>query len=165
VKALLVLVALLAASPAAAQIFPALSGRVVDQANLLSDAEEAALTADLAALESRTSDQLVVVTVPSLDGRTIGDFGLALANHWGVGQRDKDNGVLLIVAPAEHMTRIEVGYGLERILTDARAKAIIDADLLGEFGHARWYEGIRAGVRSIIATLVTHEREPRVRTR
>lgn len=159
------MLALLLAPAAAGQALPALTGRVVDRADLLLPVEEAYLTGRLAALEARTSDQLVIVTTPSLGGRTIEAFGLALGNRWGVGQAGKDNGVLLIVAPNERRVRIEVGYGLERILTDTRARAIIDADLLPEFRHSRWYEGIRAGTRSIVATLVTHEREPRRRTR
>ena len=164
-RALAILFALLAAVPASAQTFPPLTGRVVDQANLLSPAEEAYLTERLAALEARTTDQLVVVTMPSLGGRTIEAFGMALGNHWGIGQRGKDNGVLLIVVPAERKVRIEVGYGLEQILTNARASAIIHADLIPQFRQSRWYEGVRAGTRSIIATLVEREREPRRRMR
>jgi len=154
------------AAPAPAEAgMPALTGRVVDRANLLSPAEEASLTAELAALERRTSDQLVIVTTPSLDGRTIEAFGLALANHWGVGQRGKDNGVLLIVAPNERRTRIEVGYGLEAILTDERAQQIVDRELVPRFRDQMWSEGIGAGARAIAQMLVAHEREPRRRQR
>jgi uncharacterized protein len=104
---------------------PALTGRVVDNAQLLPAGEEARLTARLAALEKSTSDQLVVVTVPSLRGETIESYGLRLGNGWGIGQKGLDNGVLLIVAPAEKRARIEVGRGLEGLLTDAGAAAIL----------------------------------------
>ena len=123
------------------------------------------MTERLAALERRTTDQLVIVTVPSLGGRTIEAFGLALGNHWRIGQRGRDNGVLLIVAPTERKTRIEVGYGLERILTNARAQTIVDTDLVPQFGRADGMKGSRSGTRSIVAVLVEHEREPRRRTR
>src|SRR6185436_8797753 len=103
------LLALLLAAPAPAPALPALTGRVVDMADLLSPGEEAALTRRLAALERRTSDQLVIVTTRSLGGRSIEEYGLRLGNGWHIGQRGRDNGVLLIVAPREHLTRIEVG--------------------------------------------------------
>jgi uncharacterized protein len=160
---LFLLVALLIAAPAAAQDYPALSGRVVDQADLLSPAEEAYLADRLAALEARTSDQMVIATVPSLGGQAIDAYANALFNRWRLGQAGKDNGVLLLVAPGEHKVRIEVGYGLPRILTNERAQAIIDADLIPQFRRSLWYEGVRAGTRSIIALLVAHEREPRRR--
>ena len=101
--------------PAAAQSkldFPSLTGRVVDQADLLDPATEQALTAKLAALEATSSDQLVVVTVSSLQDQEIEDYGYQLGRAWGIGQKEGDNGVLLIVAPTERKVRIEVGYGL-----------------------------------------------------
>jgi uncharacterized protein len=158
---LFLLLALLIAAPAHAEGLPALNGRVVDQADLLSPAEEAYLTERLAALEARTSDQLVVATVPSLGGREIHAYAQELFNAWRLGNAGKDNGVLLLVAPQERAVRIEVGYGLGPIMTDLRAKAIIDADMIPEFRQSRWYEGVRAGTRSIVAMLVAHEREPR----
>lgn len=144
---------------------PALTGRVVDTAGLLTPAERTRLTAELAALEQRTSDQLVVVTTRTLGGRTIAQYGLALGNAWGVGQRGKDNGVLLIVASNQRQVRIEVGYGLEAILTNARAQRIIEQDILPQFRQSRWHEGIQEGTRAIIATLVAHADEPRQRRR
>ncbi|HST35392.1 MAG TPA: TPM domain-containing protein [Allosphingosinicella sp.] len=149
--------------PAAA--LPALTGRVVDNANLLSPAEEAQLTTELAALERRTSDQLVIVTLPSLNGQTIEAFGVALGNHWRVGQRGKDNGVLLIVAPAEREVRIAVGLGLEAILTNARAQQIVERDLLPALRRRAYNEAIFAGTHQIAAMLVEHEAEPRRRQR
>jgi uncharacterized protein len=149
-----------AAAPAAD--LPALTGRVVDTADLLTPAQEAALTAELAALEGRTSDQLVVVTTPSLGGRTISQYGLALGNSWHIGQRGKDNGVLLIVAPTEHQVRIEVGYGLEAILTNTRAQQVVDS-ILPLFRESHWRDGIEAGSQAIVAILIAHANEPRQR--
>ena len=150
-----------APAPAPAADLPALTGRVVDNAGLLTPAEEAALAGELAALERRTSDQLVVVTTPSLGGRTIDQYGLALGNFWHVGQRGRDNGVLLIVAPNERKVRIEVGYGLEPILTNGRARQIIDGSIMPPFIEGSMGPGIEAGTRAIIATLVAHAGEPR----
>jgi uncharacterized protein len=161
IRALLLFLVLAVAAPAQAQTYPALTGRVVDRANLLSPAEEAGLTARLAALEARTTDQFVIVTIPSLDGRTIEDFGLGLGNHWHIGRRGSDNGVLIIVAPAEHKVRIEVGRGLEAILTDARAHEIIQRDMLPALRQSRWYPAVEAGTRRIIETLIAHRGEPR----
>lgn len=149
------------AARAAAADFPALSGRVVDAAGLLSQEDEASLSSALAGLQRRTGDQLVIVTLASLHGREIDDYGLALGNHWGVGQAGRGNGVLIIVAPAERLTRIEVGTGLEAILTDERARRIVERDLLPAFREGRWHAGLAAGSNAIIATLIEHEHAPR----
>src|SRR5665213_3251246 len=103
----------------AAPKFPALTGRVVDDANVLNAETKADLTQKLAALEQKTSRQLAVVTIPSLGGYEISDYGYQLGRAWGIGQKTLNNGILFIVAPTEHKTRIEVGYGLEPIITDA----------------------------------------------
>jgi uncharacterized protein len=149
-----------AAAPAGPAL-PALTGRVVDQANLLSPAEEAGLTADLAALEARTTDQLVIVTVPSLGGQAIADYGMALGNRWQIGQRGKDNGLLIIVAPTERQARIELGLGLARIIPNARAQAIMDEAMLPHFRRSEWHGGIRAGMEALIGDLVANEHVPR----
>lgn len=141
------------AGAAAAQTFPALSGRVVDQARLLSPEAEAALTAKLEALERDTSDQVVVVTVESLQGREIEEYGYQLGRAWGVGQADDDNGVLLIVAPEERKVRIEVGYGLEPVLTDALSALIIHNEILPAFREGYFERGIEQGVDAIDAQL------------
>ena len=116
--ALLVLAALLLPGAAVAQQFPALSGRVVDAANVIPPDEEARLTQKLALLETQSHRQLVVATIPDLQGYDIADYGYQLGRAWGIGSKDKNDGALLIVAPNERKLRIEVGYGLEGVLTD-----------------------------------------------
>ena len=150
-----------AGEPIAAGI--ALTGRVVDRADLLTREEEAQIGRISEALERRTTDQLVVVTVPSLEGRTIEQLGLELGNGWGIGQADKDNGVLIVVAPNERKARIEVGYGLtNRILPDERAHEIMQQDLLPYFREGRFAEGISQGAGAIARTLVARADQPRV---
>ncbi len=132
---------------------PALTGRVVDEARLLPPATAAALTDRLAAYERRTRHQLVVVTVTSLGGETIEAFTLALANRWGIGRKGADDGILLLVAPTECKTRIEVGRGLERRLTNARAATIIETRMLPPFRAGDFPRGIDGGVDAIIAAV------------
>jgi uncharacterized protein len=143
----------LAAPATAAPKFPALTGRVVDDAHILSDATKADLTGKLAALESKTSRQLVVVTIPSLDGYEISDYGYQLGRAWGIGQKKLNNGVLFIVAPAEHKVRIEVGYGLEPILTDALSSVIIQTQVLPHFRQGDFDGGVTAGANALIEQL------------
>ena len=141
-------------APASAEpTFPALTGRVVDDANLLDPTDEQALTADLKALEDKSSDQVVVVTVPSLQGYAIEDYGYQLGRHWGIGTKQLSNGVLLIVAPNERKVRIEVGRGLEPILTDALTKVIIENAILPRFRTGDFAGGIKNGVRDITLSL------------
>ena len=151
----------MAPAPGAAQIaFPELTGRVVDQAGILEPGQETRLSDRLADLESRTTDQLVVVTVDSLQGLGIGDFSQQLGRHWGIGQAERSNGVLLVVAPRERQVWIAVGYGLEPILTNARSSAIIERELLPAFRQSRWNDGISAGVDAIAETLVARSDAP-----
>jgi uncharacterized protein len=117
-------ICLVSAGAAQTLSFPSLTGRVVDEANLFDPAARAALTETLAGLESKTTNQLVVVTLKSLQGTSIEDYGYQLGRKWQIGQRDKNNGALLIVVPNERKVRIEVGYGLEGTLTDALTKLI-----------------------------------------
>ncbi len=138
-----------AVSAEAAPRFPPLTGRVMDQAGLLSSADAAQITADLEALEKKSSDQLVVVTLKSLQGYSIEDYGYQLGRAWGIGQAKVNNGVLLIVAPKEHRVRIEVGRGLEPQLTDALSALIIQNAILPAFRRGDWGGGIKAGVRDI----------------
>ena len=116
---LLALFALLAAPLAAQPKFPELSGRVVDNADILTPEAEAALTAKLAALETQSQRQLVVATIADLEGYEVADYGYQLGRAWGLGDETRNDGAVLIVAPNDRKVRIEVGYGLEGYLTDA----------------------------------------------
>ncbi len=133
--------------------FPALNGRVVDEAGLLTAADRATLTDSLAGLEAKTTDQLIVVILASLRGRTIADYGYQLGRNWQIGQKEKNNGVLLIVAPSERQVRIEVGYGLEGTLTDALTKVIIETEILPRFRAGDFPGGIKLGVERITQVL------------
>jgi uncharacterized protein len=159
VRALLIVLALAlagAAAPAlvqAAPKFPALTGRVVDDANVLSPQTKAQLTDKLAALEQQTGRQLVVATLPSLQGLPIEDFGYQLGRAWGIGEKDKNNGAILLVAPAEHKVRIEVGYGLEPVLTDALSSVILQGRVLPKFRDGQIEAGVVEGANAIIDQL------------
>jgi uncharacterized protein len=145
--------------------FPQLTGRVVDDAKLLSDSDKTALTIDLKALEDKSSDQLVVVTLPSLQGYPIEEFGYQLGRHWGIGTAKLNNGVLLIVAPNERKVRIEVGTGLEGMLTDALSRVIIENSILPRFRDGDFPGGIKNGVRDIASTLTGDSAEVEARAR
>jgi uncharacterized protein len=144
---------LLGAVAAQTLTFPALTGRVVDEAGVLDATAGAALTDALASLETKTSDQLVVVTLKSLQGTSIDDYGYQLGRRWQIGQKDKNNGVLLIVAPNERKVRIDVGYGLEGTLTDAIGRFIIETSILPRFKTGDFSGGIKRGVEDIIQVL------------
>jgi uncharacterized protein len=137
----------------AAPSFPALTGRVMDNANILSDTTEFDLNNKLSALEDKTSRQLVVVTLPSLQGYEISDYGYQLGRAWGIGQAKLNNGVVLIIAPNEHKVRIEVGYGLEPILTDALSEVIIQTVMLPKFRSGDFNGGTEDGVDALIQQL------------
>jgi uncharacterized protein len=143
--------------PAAALDFPALTGRVVDQAGILDASTRTALTAKLAALEAKTTDQLVVATVRSLEGTSVEDYANRLFREWKLGQKDKNNGVLLLVAPNERKVRIEVGYGLEGTLTDARARLVLESFVLPRFRDRDFPGGIVRGADEIIQILTRTE--------
>ena len=134
----------------AAPKFPTLTGRVVDDAHVLSEQTRADLDQKLAALEAKTSRQLVVVTLPSLQGYEISDYGYQLGRAWGIGQAKLNNGALFIVAPTEHKVRIEVGYGLEPILTDALSSVIIQQAVVPRFRAGDFDGGTEAGVAALI---------------
>jgi uncharacterized protein len=139
--------------PAAAQNFPALSGRVVDEAGLLSPAEETALTAKLQALEDKTQRQMVVATIGNLQGYDIADYGYQLGRKWAVGDKTRNDGALLIIAPNERKVRIEAGYGLEGVLTDAVSSQIIRNDITPAFKAGNFAGGINAGADKMIQIL------------
>ncbi|MFA7440664.1 MAG: TPM domain-containing protein [Sphingomonadaceae bacterium] len=148
----LILVALLLFgwTPAAlAQEFPALTGRVVDAANILPPEVEQRIEQRSALVEEQTTSQIVVATIPDLQGYDIADFGYRLGRHWGIGQKDTDNGVLLIVAPNERRVRVEVGYGLEPVLTDALSSVIIQTQILPHFRAGDLPGGTEAGFNAI----------------
>ena len=159
-KRFIVLLALccLTLNSAHAQTFPKLTGRVVDEANLLDPAQEAALTSKLQSLETQSNRQLVVATIASLQGYEISDYGYRLGRHWALGQdgkgeSEKDNGAILIVAPNERKMRIEVGYGLEPILTDGLSSSIVRNDITPLFKAGNFPAGINAGVDRIATQL------------
>lgn len=152
-RSLLVVLCILAAPLLAAPSFPKLTGRVVDNADLLNAEVETRLTQSLAAHENASSNQVVVATFKDLQGYDIESFGYQLGRFWQIGQKDTDNGVVLIVAQAERKVRIEVGYGLEGDLTDAIASNIIQNVILPDFKRGQFSSGIEAGASSIIQAL------------
>ena len=147
------MLAFVALPATAAPQFPSLTGRVMDGANILSPATEQALTQKQAGLEQSNSRQLVVVTIPDLDGYEISDYGYQLGRAWGIGQGKLNNGALLIVAPKERRVRIEVGYGLEPILTDAFSSVIINTQITPRFRQGDYDGGVTAGVDALIEQL------------
>ena len=155
--------AALLAPVAAAQDFPPLTGRVVDQADLLPPADEAALAAKLEAFEARSQQQVVVATVTSLNGRDIAEYGTALGRAWGIGTTERNDGVVFLVAPNERRMRIEVGYGLEPILTDALSGRIIRDSVTPAFKAGDFVGGINAGVDAIINQIELPPEEARAR--
>ncbi|BAP81562.1 methanol dehydrogenase [Pseudomonas sp. MT-1] len=132
---------------------PALTGRVVDQAELLDTQAEARLTSMLAAHEQASGEQVVVVTVPDLQGRSIEEFGVELGREWGIGQKEEDTGALLIVARDDRRVRIEVGYGLEGRLTDAQSSVIINRIITPAFREGDFTRGITEGAAAIVQVL------------
>ena len=158
---LALLLALAMAAPAAAQTFPALTGQVVDEAGILPPEVESQLTAKLAALEQQSQRQLVVVTVPSLQGYEISDYGYRLGRQWGIGTKERNDGAMLLVAPNERKVRIEVGYGLEPVLTDGMSFLIINNAILPRFKAGDLPGGIVAGTDAIVQQLTLPAEEAR----
>ena len=154
-----VLVAIALCVSVLAADLPALTGRVVDQANLLPAAERSALETKLADLEAKSGIQLVVATVTSLGGEEIEPYANALFRAWKLGEKTKNNGVLLLVAPNQRRVRIEVGYGLEGTLTDALSKVIITNAITPRFKAGDFAGGITRGVDDIITVLTTDASE------
>jgi uncharacterized protein len=144
---------------AGAANFPALTGRIVDQANIISADTRGAIEPKLADLEAKSGIQLVVTTVSTLEGQEIEPYANELFRSWQLGEKSKNNGVLLLVAPNEHRVRIEVGYGLEGTLTDALTKVIITNAITPRFKTGDFNGGISRGVDDIITVLTTDASE------
>src|SRR5277367_1117711 len=153
------LVLCLGAVSASALNFPPLTGRVVDQAGILNADIRSDLADKSKDLEEKSGIQLVVATVTSLQGSDIETYANELFRSWKLGQAQKNNGVLLLVAPAEHKVRIEVGYGLEGTLTDALSSVIISSAIVPRFKSNDFSGGIERGVDGIIAVLTTDAAE------
>ncbi len=139
--------------------FPALSGRIVDQANIIAADTRSAIEPKLADLEAKSGIQLVVATVSSLEGQEIEPYANELFRTWKLGDKTKNNGALLLVAPNERRVRIEVGYGLEGTLTDALSKVIITNAITPRFKAGDFSGGISRGVDDIITVLTTDASE------
>lgn len=161
--ALLLLAASLMLAPATAQTFPKFTGLVVDAANVLPPETKAALTQKLEALQKDTKRQLVVATIPDLQGYSKEEYGYKLIRAWGVGLKDVNNGAILFVAPKERGARIEVGYGLEPILTDALSSVIINQDMIPRFKAGDIPGGITAGVDALDKQLRASPEEAQAR--
>ncbi len=147
-----VFLALAFAPAVAAELLP-LTGRVVDRADLIDAATEAALTAQLAAFEAKSSDQIVVATLDDLGGEPIEDFANRQFRTWGLGQAGENNGILLLVAKNDRKMRIEVGYGLEGTLTDLHSKLIIENTMVPAFRAGDFSGGISRAVDDIVLVL------------
>src|ERR1700730_12405538 len=139
--------------------FPPLAGRVVDQANIIAAATRSAIEPKLVDLESKSGIQLVVATVSSLQGEEIEPYANKLFRAWKLGEKTKNNGVLLVVAPNERRVRIEVGYGLEGTLTDALSKVIITNAIAPRFKAGDFGDGVSRGVDDIVTVLTTDSSE------
>jgi len=133
--------------------FPALTGRVVDNAHILSPATTQKLDGELADLEAQTGHQLVVATVPDLQGHEIEDYGYQLGRTWQLGRKGVNDGAILLVAPNDRKVRIEVGYGLEPVLTDALTNVILQQKVLPQFRAGHMEQGVVDGAEAVIAQL------------
>ncbi len=163
-----VLLALLLVGASSAQAepkFPALTGRIVDEARILSAADRAELETTLKELEGKSSDQIVIYTAPSLQGYEIEEFGYRLGRAWKIGQAGVNNGIVLIIAPNDRKVRIEVGRGLEPLMTDSMSSTIIQNTILPGFRRGDFPAGIKAGVRDIKDVLLGDAEEVKKRAR
>ncbi|WP_404319283.1 TPM domain-containing protein [Malaciobacter canalis] len=133
--------------------FPSLTGRVVDNAQILTTSQIKSLTAILKKHEEQTSNQIVILTLKNLDGYEIADYGYQVARYWQLGQKDKNNGVLLLISLDDRKLRIEVGYGLEGVLTDKISHEIIEYTIKPEFKKGEYYQGISKGATAIIKSI------------
>ncbi len=148
----LALLAAVAMAAAAAEV-PFLSGRVVDEAGLLSAQARSRISGELEGIERSTGDQVAVLIVRSLGGEPLADYSHTVAQTWGLGGKGKDNGVLFLIAVGERRMRLEVGYGLEGVLPDALAGRILDDVVQPFFKRGDFDGGVEAGVKAIAAVL------------
>lgn len=130
-------------------VLPKPTGFISDTANLLSDTAKVQLETDLANFEKTTGNQIVIVTIPSLQNDTIENFAVKLFADWGIGQKDQDNGVLLLISKEDRKIRIEVGYGLEQYLTDAQSSWIIKNQITPNFKINNYDQGVTEAVSMI----------------
>ena len=137
---------------------PALKGRVNDYANILISGDEANLESLLRQIEENTSSQIALLTITSLQGENLESYSLRVAEQWGLGQKDRDNGILLLVAMQEKQIRLEVGYGLEPLITDAKSGYIIREIIVPEFQKGNFYQGIASGLL-ITGQIINNEYE------
>jgi len=154
------LVVALASSAVLAADVPYLSGRVVDDAEILKSATRSALADKLKGHEDRTTNQVVVLTVHTIRNESIEEYATDVFEQWKLGQKGKDNGVLVVVVPDDHKMRIEVGYGLEGTLTDAQASRIIRNEMTPAFKAGDYDGGVTAGVDAILRVLEGGAGEP-----
>lgn len=140
--------------------YPEPVGFVNDFANIIPDDIQAQLETTLRDYETKTTNEIVVVTVPSLEGTNIESYTIGLARKWGVGKEGKDNGVVLLVAPNEHEVRIEVGYGLEGVLPDGKAGEIVRKDIIPRFKEEKMAEGVIAGANAIMLRIDSASANP-----
>ena len=139
--------------PAEALEVPPLTGRVVDLAGVLPPAVAEELSANLQAHEAKTTNQVAVLIVPSLEGEPLFDLSHRVATTWNLGRKGTDNGALLLIAIKDRKVRVEVGYGLEGVLTDARSAQIIRNEIVPRFRMGDFSGGITAGVQAILKTI------------
>ena len=126
---------------------------VVDETGTLSPAEINTLNSKLSSEDKATTNQIIVYMISSVDGDALEDLSMRLAEKNKIGKKDRNNGVLLLIVKNDKKLRIEVGYGLEGVLTDARSSSIIRNDITPSFKSGNYYEGINKGVDAIIATI------------
>ena len=150
---LILLLLLLPLTGLLAKDVPYLAGRVNDQANLIPPDQRQKIEAQLAQLEKETGDQVVVLTVDSLEGEPIEDYAHKVAQTWGLGQKGKNNGALLLVSKQDRQMRIEVGYGLEPVLTDIQTNIIQTQIIIPHFKQGDYGGGIAAGVDAILTSI------------
>lgn len=148
-------ITLVISSTATVFAYPEYDGYVNDYADILTDAQEEQLETKLGDYDKKTSTQIAVAIVQSLEGEDIDSYSIHLADKWAPGQEDKDNGIILLITMEEREMRIEVGYGLEGDVTDIEAKHIIDDTIVPNFKSENYYQGIDEGTSEIISSIET----------